>query len=252
MKQDFTNEKWKKVKIDVEISTDFRIEISNLGRVRSFSKLGNGTILKGGDSNGYKVIHMKLYRPKTEAEVKKFTSMTRQIVKLEKTITQLEEEKAGKLLIKQEKASLAALKADLKVKLSDNLNSRAFNYHKIVHRLVAQYFLPKPKADQKYVGHLDFDKSNNAASNLIWMSQKESTAHQKNSPSVIKAKANRFNKRYTNSKAMKLTVPKVMQLKKLLNENKPMPKLVQQFNVSHTQILRIKRGINWADVPAGK
>jgi hypothetical protein len=43
-----------------------------------------------------------------------------------------------------------------------------------------------------------------------------------------------------------------MLLKKLLNQGKPMRTLVKQFKVTNTQILRIKRGENWADVEAAK
>ena len=41
-----------------------------------------------------------------------------------------------------------------------------------------------------------------------------------------------------------------MLLKKLLNEGKSMKQLAKQFKVTTTQILRIKRGVNWAEVDA--
>jgi len=43
-----------------------------------------------------------------------------------------------------------------------------------------------------------------------------------------------------------------MLLKKLLNQGKPMKQLVKQFKVTDTQIFRIKRGENWADIEAAK
>jgi hypothetical protein len=43
-----------------------------------------------------------------------------------------------------------------------------------------------------------------------------------------------------------------MLLKKLLNQGRPMRMLVKQFKITDTQILRIKRGENWADVQAAK
>lgn len=43
-----------------------------------------------------------------------------------------------------------------------------------------------------------------------------------------------------------------MLLKKMINQDKPMKQLVRQFKVTGTQILRIKRGENWADIPAAK
>lgn len=39
-------------------------------------------------------------------------------------------------------------------------------------------------------------------------------------------------------------------MKKLFNEGKPMKQLVKLFKVTDTQILRIKRGENWADIKA--
>jgi Mor family transcriptional regulator len=41
-----------------------------------------------------------------------------------------------------------------------------------------------------------------------------------------------------------------MLLKKLLNEGKPIKQLVKLFKVSDTQIFRIKRGENWANIQA--
>ena len=41
-----------------------------------------------------------------------------------------------------------------------------------------------------------------------------------------------------------------MLMKKLINQGKPMKQLVKLFKVTDTQILRIKRGENWADIKA--
>lgn len=48
--------------------------------------------------------------------------------------------------------------------------------NKYVHRLVAEHFLENPQG-KNYVNHIDFDKSNNRASNLEWCSQKENVQH---------------------------------------------------------------------------
>jgi len=45
---------------------------------------------------------------------------------------------------------------------------------------------------------------------------------------------------------------KVMLMKKMINQGKPMKQLVRQFKVTDTQISRIKRGENWADIEAAK
>ena len=50
----------------------------------------------------------------------------------------------------------------------------------------------------------------------------------------------------------KLTVTKVMFVKKLLNEGKPVKTLAKQFKVSENQILNIKNNKNWGFVEAAK
>jgi hypothetical protein len=46
----------------------------------------------------------------------------------------------------------------------------------------------------------------------------------------------------------KLTIHQVMVIKKKINEDVPLRKLAKRYNVSETQLLRIKRGINWANI----
>ena len=81
------------------------------------------------------------------------------------------------------------------------------------------------------------------------MTPDENYAHQQDSPHVIAEKKDRRNEKSRNSK---LTVTKVMLLKKLLNQGKPIRTLVKQFKVTDTQILRIKRGENWGDIKAAE
>ena len=56
-------EKWKDIEFDIEFTNDFRLQVSNFGRVRSFNKISNGNILNGSLINGYRIIRLKLYRP---------------------------------------------------------------------------------------------------------------------------------------------------------------------------------------------
>ena len=247
-----SGEQWKTVKFDFEFTNEGRIEVSNLGRLRSFNKLSDGNILNGSTINGYRIIRLKLYKPRDEKTQKRFDQLSRQVVTLSKKIKLLQESKESKKLIKEQVGVLNELKANLSTKFKEDLKARTINYHSLVHKLVATYFLKKPLVKQTIVGHIDHDKLNNNSSNLKWMTPAENYAHQQKSPHVIAERKERLYTRKESSKASKLTVAKVGQLKKLLNEGKPVRKLVQQFKVTDTQILRIKRGENWAEVQPAK
>lgn len=47
----------------------------------------------------------------------------------------------------------------------------------MVHRLVAEAFLPRPRPDQKFVNHKDSHRTNNWSSNLEWCNQSENVLH---------------------------------------------------------------------------
>ena len=248
MAKDHSAEQWKTVKFDFEFTNQGRIEVSNLGRLRSFNKLSDGNIINGSTINGYRIIRLKLYKPRDEKSQKRFDQLSKQIATLTKKIKLLQENGESKKLIKEQLGILKELKANLSAKFKEDMKARTINYHSLVHKLVAKYFLKKPLVKQTIVGHIDHDKLNNNSTNLKWMTPVENYAHQQKSPIVIAERKARVNTRKESSGASKLTVAKVAQLKKLLNQGKPIRKLVQQFKVTDTQILRIKRGENWAEV----
>lgn len=70
---------------------------------------------------------------------------------------------------------------------------------KLVHRLVAQYWLEIPKRLDYQLHHKDFDKSNNAADNLVFLSPKEHanihTKERKNNNGSTKSEKNNNQKR---------------------------------------------------------
>ena len=84
------------------------------------------------------------------------------------------------------------------------------------------------------------------------MTPDENYAHQKQSPLVINETINRRLQRKEDSKTAKLSVTKVMLMKKLINEGKSIKQLVKFFKVTDTQIIRIKKGENWGEVEAAK
>ena len=108
-----------------------------------------------------------------------------------------------------------------------------------VHRLVAQMFLPQPTADQKYVVHLDYDKQNNHRFNLQWMSDEESRCHNNRNPAILRSRSTGY----------KLTESDVRIIKRLLKSNKTRLSIIaKRFNITHTQLNRIRSGENWGKV----
>jgi hypothetical protein len=101
---------------------------------------------------------------------------------------------------------------------------------------VAEYFVSQPSSQHTIVAHLDYNKLNNNKSNLKWMTPDENYLHQRFSPNVIASRAYSDGRRKEDARSTKLSVTKVMLLKKLLNQGKPMRQLVKQFKVTETQI----------------
>jgi hypothetical protein len=252
MTKNFSGEQWKTIKFDFEFTNEGRIAVSNFGRLRTFNKVSDGNIVNGSMINGYRIIRLKLYKPREEKIQNRLDYLQKQVFKLTRKLKSLKDNNERKKIIAEPAELLDTLKKNLSKKFQDDLKQRTINYHSLVHRLVADYFLKKPTAKHTIVAHLDHDKLNNRASNLQWMTPKENYEHQKNSPNVIKEKQERRHRRKEDSRATKLTVTKVMLLKKMINQGKPMKQLVKQFKVTDTQIFRIKRGENWADIEAAK
>lgn len=252
MVKDLSGEKWKKVVFDFDFVNQYQLEVSNMGRLKTTNKHSTDTLLNGSMVNGYKIVRLKFFAKRDPAVQKSIDNMQNSISALNRKIKKLEETKGKKTEVKAAKEQLETLKAKLSDKFASDSKDRTIYYQKLIHRLVAEYFLPKPAASKTVVAHLDFNKLNNKASNLKWMTPEENYIHQQKSPYVIQEKKLRQQKRQRPSSTTKLSASKVSQLKKLLNQGKSVKQLVKQFKVTDTQILRIKRGENWSNVPAGK
>lgn len=125
-------------------------------------------------------------------------------------------------------------------------NGVRFNGAQLIHKMVAEAFLPKPAKGKKIVIHLDFNKENNKVNNLQWATQQETANHARKNPAVIAARAEaRSRPTRTNSK---LTEKNVVRIKKLLAQKKTLRLIASQFGVTDMQIYRIKTGQNWASV----
>lgn len=112
-----------------------------------------------------------------------------------------------------------------------------------VHRVVAELFVDNPNKNELVI-HKDYDKTNNRAENLSWVSRKEVTAHNLLNPKVIESK---INKR-TN---YKLSEAKVRLLKRKIfdpNRKTRYKMIAKQFGISEMQLYRIKSGENWGHI----
>ena len=246
----FFGEKWKPVVFNFEYVSTNRIEVSSYGRVRSFNRMSDGNILKTPLINGYEIIRLKFFKQRDEATDKRLQTAQNKILKLSRDLKKMLLNKSDQILIDEAEKVLNATKKAVKIKFLNAAKKRTINYHALIHRLVATYFLRKPSPDQTVVAHLDYNKLNNTANNLKWMTPEQNYIHQQGSPMVIQEKLDRKSRQGDYSNVSKLTVTKVMLLKKLLNKGKPIKQLVKQFRVTDTQIFRIKRGENWGNIEA--
>ena len=128
------------------------------------------------------------------------------------------------------------------------LNVRLKEGHQTVfiHKVVATYFQSVPSEEHTYVLHKDLDRGNNYYQNLVWASESEWKDY-------LKKREEEFNIKRKPNITSKLTESKVSLIKKYLKKNKTKRKVIaRQFNVSETQIRRIEREENWANVPAAR
>ncbi len=256
MSKFFAEETWKTVEFDFEYTNEGTIEVSNLGRIRTFNKLSNGNIISGSMINGYRILRLKLYKPRDEKKELQLQTMQKQMEKFAKEVREMKQnlkfntDATAQGNYESAYQLLTGIRKNLSKKYADDLKERTINYHSLIHRLVATYFCDRHSEEQTIVAHVDFNKLNNNSSNLVWMTPAENHIHQQKSPYVIAEKSERKENLGRQSKVAKLTITRVMLLKKLLNEGKPMRTLVKQFKITETQIRRIKKGENWGFVEA--
>lgn len=245
-------EKWKEYPIEKEFEGFYRIEISDHGNIRTFSKVNpKGKLVKGSMQGGFRILRAKLRKKWSEADHKKIDHLNAEINILNTEITQLKsnkelEEKVAEL--RQSRDRLIQKRKKLNTKLT---NKNTINLALLFHKGVAELFLEKPKsADQKFVIHKDFDKLNNNVDNLEWASQSELDERMQNHPKVILKK---FKEQFQgairpNTRASKLSEMDVLRIKARLKKGDSMRHLAKHYQVSDMQIHRIKTGENWGHV----
>jgi NUMOD4 motif/HNH endonuclease len=116
-----------------------------------------------------------------------------------------------------------------------------------IHREVARLFAAKPSPRQKYVIHINHNKTDNRAKNLRWAALEEMIAHQQKSPAKMAYKQVQA----IRTKGLKLNAAQVKAIKAQLsspNRKITIRKLAEKYNVSDMTIYRIKSGENWGKV----
>jgi len=112
-----------------------------------------------------------------------------------------------------------------------------------IHKAVADSFLVKSSEEHQYIIHNDFNRANNKAENLKWVTEFEQKEYIKKRGEIFEYKKS------TGGGYFKLTAPQVALIKKALLNGKTRKKmLAKRFGVTSTQIKRIERGENWANV----
>lgn len=109
---------------------------------------------------------------------------------------------------------------------------------KLVHRLVAEAFLPNPN-NLEFVNHKDGNKHNNHVSNLEWCTRQ----HNENHAFSTGLK----NSTGSNNKMAKLSESDVHYIK-YESKDKTTKQLAEKYNVHTATISRIKRGSIWKHV----
>lgn len=241
---------WKQVRFDFSYSNPCTVEVSNFGRIRTFNKISNGNIINGSLINGYKIIRMKFFKERDPDMQVKLTQLQQLVAMMRKSLKAMEKNGEDPSVVEAHRLQLAKIKKKQLSVIRKDAKDRTIHYHSLIHRLVAEYFLPNNDPAKIVVIHKDYDKLNNYFKNLAWVTPEESYKHQQGSPYVMMDKVTRKEKRKEDMKGTKLSVTKVMLLKKLLNEGKSLRALAKQFKVTDTQIMRIKKGENWAEIQA--
>ena len=255
-------ERWASVEMPELFSNRFKLEISNYGKVKRTDKQTNNVILlKQFITEGYPQAKFTLLEKRTDKEQQTIDENRNKIIEFEleiKDLTIKSESFDNDIITQSEiltslenkKSELDKIKKNFKIKYRKIEQKRKRNFSNLVHRLVAIYFVEEESENHNFVAHLDYDKLNNHHSNLKWMTRAENVQHQLGSPYVLKSKIKAMTiGRVTRSK---LTTSQVSILKKRMNEGVSLSDLSKRYPVTQTQLLRIKRGENWAKVPAAR
>ena len=109
--------------------------------------------------------------------------------------------------------------------------------HRLIHRLVAETFIPNPE-NKATVNHINANKADNRVENLEWATQSENNRH------ALGLHLRFFTKKMWENctKGHKLSKRQVKDIKAKYNAGTPQFKLADEYHVSRAQICRIISG----------
>ncbi|GKX60180.1 NUMOD4 domain-containing protein [Leminorella grimontii] len=130
------------------------------------------------------------------------------------------------------------------VRLSDDSHGRRMIA--MVHRLVAEAFIPNPDKKPE-VNHIDGVKSNPNACNLEWVTPKENRKHAWNTG--LRNRTHLPLHRGEQKANSKLTDKDVMEIRRLRSQGLSYIKLAKKFSVSKKTAMFAAKGLSWSHVP---
>ena len=245
------NEVWKEYPLNFAFEGYYKIEVSNFGHIKTFtSQTPEGKIVNGSLQGGYRILRSKLKKKWSTADTEKIEVFNSKIADLNTKIKELGSKKSileQKEKLREERDKLIQKRKKLNTKLT---NKYTINLALLFHKAVAELYLDAPKSNaHKFIIHTDFDKENNAVTNLSWATQEDLDERLKKHPKMILREfTKQFEDQIPQVKASKLTEMEVLHIKKRLKKGDSLKRLAKQFRVSDMQIHRIKTGENWGHV----
>ena len=115
------------------------------------------------------------------------------------------------------------------------------------HREIAKLFIKKNSLKDRFVIHINHNKTDNNTKNLKWASQKDVSVHQQKSPGKIAYKK----VQHSRTKGLKLSLSQVKAIKAFINNPRrklTYKQIADKYNVTEMTIYRIKSGENWSNV----
>lgn len=262
IKRYYDTEKWANIEMPDLFANRYFLEVSNYGKVKRTDKKTNVVLqIKQFLVEGFPQSKFTIMEPRSEKDINSYIDSRNKIAQLENELSDLQNQTTSFDLdiisqselfttIELKQSELDKTRKNYKIRYKKNEQKRKKNFGNLVHRWVAEYFCEKPSDQHILVAHLDHDKLNNHHSNLKWMTRAECTIHNLKNPLVVKSKIKAAASGLV--RTSKLTTSQVSILKKRMNEGVSLTELSKRYPVTQTQLLRIKRGENWAKVPAAR